>query len=222
MLCPNCNSNLMDGTKKCPFCGTEFNNDQNAQPQQNSFNNNNYNNNNYNNNNYNNNSYNSYNNNGSYNSFGSNNYYAPSNQPMVRTKSSPNSLGIIASAAIFIAMFLPFFSVTFIIKVSASLSDSKDWILFTVVAVLGAIFSVKKINMGVLITGIVSIVLTIGEAVLSSEHRLKSKLGEYSDELADYVKIGYDYGFYVMLAASVLLLVAGIKGLSDDRKLKGF
>lgn len=215
MYCPNCNSNLMDGTRKCPFCGTEFNNDPNNAPQQN------YNTpqQNYNSprpnyntpqQNYNNYNYNNYNN------------YAPTNPPRVNFRSKPNTLGIIASLAILIATFLPFFSITFIITVSGSLYDGKDWILFIPVAVLGLIFSAMKMNKAVLTVGVIAVVLTIGEAILASEQRLKSKMGEYWQEISDYVELHYDYGFYVMIVASVLLLVAGIYGVSQDSKLRSF
>lgn len=206
MYCPNCNSNLMDGTRKCPFCGTEFNNDPNSAPQQN------------------------YNasrpnyNMRQQNSFNYNNYnnYAPTNPPRVNFRSKPNTLGILASIAIIIAVFLPFFSITLIITVSGSLFDGKDWILFLPVGILGLIFSAMKMNKAVLTVGVIAVVLTIGEAILASEQRLKSKLGEYWDEISDYVELSYDYGFYVMIAASVLLLVAGIYGVSQDSKFRSF
>jgi len=218
MYCPNCNSNLMDGTKKCPFCGTEFNSNQNEQAQQSP----------YNNNNYNNNSYNNFGNNGNYNNFGNNNYYGPSNQPIVRTKSSPNTLGVVASIAMFIAIFLPFFTVSFGLTISASLIDGKDWIIFAPVAILGFIFSITKMNKGVLTVGIIAVILTVLEAINASELRVKSKMSslayleDYWDELSDYLKISYAYGFYIMLAGAVLLLFAGIKGISDDKKLRSF
>ena len=207
MYCPNCNSNLMDGTKKCPFCGTEFNNDPNSAPQQN-----------YNSPQQNYNSPQSNYNMPQQNTFGYNNYnnYAPTNPPRVNFRSKPNTLGIIASLAILAATFMPFFSITLIITVSGSLFDGKDWILFIPVGILGLIFSAMKMNKAVITMGALSVALTIGEAVLASEQRLKSKMGEYWEEVSDYVELHYDYGFYVMIVASVLLLVAGIYGLKQN------
>jgi hypothetical protein len=206
----------MDGTKKCPFCGTEFNSDPNNQPQQNTYNNN-----------YNNNYNSNYNNN--YGNYGNYSNYAPLPQPTFRTKSSPNVLGLIASVIIFVTIFLPFFTMTSGITESGvaydfSLSDGKDWILFVTVAVLGAIFSLMKTNKGVFTVGIISVILTIGEAILSSESRLMSKMndvkemGEYWKELVEYldISIGYSYGFYTMLAGAVMLLIAGIYGIKQN------
>ena len=215
MYCPNCNSNLMDGTKKCPFCGTEFNNDQNMgqqnfnAPQQNYYSQQQ--------------NYNSPQQN--YNNYGYNNNYAPLNPPMSRGRSKPNTLGIIASIAILISVFLPFFSLSLIsttTSASASLFDGKDWIIFIPVAILGFAFSVTKMNKSVLIMGAISLALTIGEAVLTSEQRLESKLSEYWEMLSEYVELEYSYGFYILLAASILLLVAGIYGVSQDKKFRSF
>ncbi|MCR5601302.1 MAG: hypothetical protein K6G33_11260 [Ruminococcus sp.] len=194
MYCSNCNSNLMDGTKKCPFCGTDLSSSQNSPQQQNPYNaprqsspyNNNY---------------------GGYNN------YAPPPQPMFRPSAKTNDLAIVASIIMFIAIFLPFFTITVGLSVSASLFDGKDWLLFATIAVLGCVFAFSKMNKGVLTVGIISVILTIGEALLSSEWRLKSKLGEYWDQISSYVDINYSYGFYIMLIASIMLLAAGIFGV---------
>ena len=79
-----------------------------------------------------------------------------------------------------------------------------------------------KMNKAVLTVGVIAVVLTIGEAVLASEQRLKSKMGEYWEEISDYIELHYDYGFYIMIVASVLLLVAGIYGVSQDSKYRSF
>ncbi len=211
MYCPNCNSNLMDGTKKCPFCGTEFNSDPNSAPQQN-----------YNTPQSNYNSPQSNYNMPRQNSFGYNNYM-PTNPPKVNFGSKPNSLGIIASIIMFVAIFLPFFSVSlFGFSANASLFDGDHWMIFAPVAVISFIFSAMKLNKLVLATGAVSVILTILEAIYVSEHRIKSKmdglgdLGEYWDELADSFSISYSYGFYMLLAGSVLLLAAGIYSLKKN------
>jgi hypothetical protein len=128
----------------------------------------------------------------------------------------------------FIAIFLPFFTVSFGLTISASLIDGKDWIIFAPVAILGFIFSITKMNKGVLTVGIIAVILTVLEAINASELRVKSKMSslayleDYWDELSDYLDISYAYGFYIMLAGAVLLLFAGIKGISDDKKLRSF
>lgn len=202
MYCSNCNSNIMNGASKCPFCGNDLTSAQSA-PQQNTYNPppqyTPYNNNNY----------------GGYSGY---NNYAPPPMPRTVSTGKTNTLGLIASIAVFIAIFLPFFKITVGISVSASLFDGKDWLLFTAIAVLGLIFSLIKKHTGVFVVGLISVILTIGEAILASEHRLKSKLGEYWEEISSYVKISYDYGFYILLVASVLLLVAGIHGISQNKK----
>ena len=119
-------------------------------------------------------------------------------------KSKMNIYGIIASALILLSVFLPFVSVDFFgTKMSVSLLDGSDGILFIIIAIVGAVVSVLGKNIIVIITGAVStLFFFIENANLSGDD-------DYYSELASSM-LQKGPGYFFLLIGSLGLLIAGI------------
>lgn len=116
----------------------------------------------------------------------------PNGQGMVN---KINIAAIISSALLAAAMFLPYISIESFITVSKSLIEG-DGVFFMIIAALGIIGALVKKNKIVIAAGILACVLCVAEIVILTQN-------EYSEL---YTK---GAGYYMMIIASVLLLISG-------------
>ena len=124
-----------------------------------------------------------------------------------------NIIGIVASIAVLLAVFLPFASIDiFGTKESVSLIDGSDGILFIIIAVAGAVFSVLNLNIVVIIAGAISTVFFFIENANLS--------GSDADELTQLAAsmIQKEFGYYLLIIGSIGLIVAGLVGFVLKKK----
>lgn len=138
--------------------------------------------------------------------------------PTVSTvaKHKVNILGLIASLILLISIFLPYASITYLrYRSVVSLIDGKDCVYFFILCAAGIGFSLPGIDVGTLITGIVSLLFSILEAVM---------VFYYRKDLFDLFDVSPkgEVGMYLTFVGSALLLVAGIVGMlmRDERTKK--
>lgn len=137
--------------------------------------------------------------------------------PTVSTvaKHKVNILGLIASLILLISIFLPYASITYLRDRSVvSLIDAKDCVYFFILCAAGIGFSLPGIDVGTLITGIVSLLFSTLEAVM---------LFNYRKDLFDLFDVSPkgEVGMYLTFVGSALLLVAGIVGMvMRDKRTK--
>ena len=115
-------------------------------------------------------------------------YYAPQ-----ATRKVINVFALIAAALLAVAMFLPYASLED--YMSVSLIDG-DGVFFLVVAGVAVVGALVKQNVIVIIAGVIACILTVIEVTAFAD----MPMGEY------YTK---GIGFYLMIIASVLLLISG-------------
>ena len=132
----------------------------------------------------------------------------------VKTESNKLLLlsSVIASVILIISVLLPFVSITFLgTKIDAALIQG-DGIFFIVIAIISLSLSFIKKYIGVIISGLLSISLSIFEAynITHKEMNNDSDLGFDLDYSAFIHK---EIGFYLMFLGSILILAVGIYGL---------
>lgn len=108
-------------------------------------------------------------------------------------------IALIGAAAMILACFLPYASVTFLdVTESVSLFDGKDGWLFTGVAVLVAVFTLLKKWGPQLAFSIIGAALMVFEIADTSD-----KLGDLGD-LGDLVSNGF--GYYLLIISAIAML----------------
>ena len=131
----------------------------------------------------------------------------------MRSKDNKNYMGILAGIAIAVSAFLPFVSVDMLgIKASVSLIDYKAGIIVLALAAIGIVFSVFGINIVVAIDGGLSTLLFLFE-----NYAIGREVD--SDLYTGIAKALLDkgIGYYMLLAGSVILLLAGIFGIRNKK-----
>jgi hypothetical protein len=119
-----------------------------------------------------------------------------------------NIYAIVCAAILAFSTLLPFASVSFLgMSVNKSLMDGGDGWFFLVVAVIVVVLSLKNINIGVIVMGVISIILMIVEM---------NSFGDIDSEYADLVSKGA--GYYLMILGSIGVLVSGIVKFVMDKK----
>lgn len=137
--------------------------------------------------------------------------------PTVSTvaKHKVNILGLIASLILLISISLPYASITYLrYRSVVSLIDGKDCVYFFILCAAGIGFSLPGIDVGTLITGVVSLLFSILEAVM---------VFYYRKDLFDLFDVSPkgEVGMYLTFVGSALLLVAGIVGMvMRDKRTK--
>lgn len=196
MHCTNCGSELMEGANVCGYCGTPVNQGaatqsqpqgQPAQQQE---------------------TYGQPQNNQPYNTFQQAQPYTFAQGGQQKITEKYNIYAIVCAAILAFSTLLPLASVSFLgTSVSRSLMDGGDGWFFLIVAVIAVVFSIKNINIGVIVMGVISIILMIVEM---------SSFGDLDAEYADLVSKGA--GYYLMILGSIGLLVSGIVKFVMDKK----
>lgn len=115
--------------------------------------------------------------------------------PAQRAAEKINIFAIASSCLLAVAMFLPYVSIESFISVSKSLIEG-DGVFFMIIAALGIIGALVRKNKIVILAGILACVLSVVEIAIFMNN-------EYSEF---YTK---GIGFYMMIIASVLLLISG-------------
>lgn len=115
-------------------------------------------------------------------------YYAPQ-----ATRKVVNVFALIAAAVLAVAMFLPYASLDGYMSVSLSEGDGVFFLVVAGVAIVGALV---KQNVIVIIAGVIACILTVIEVTAFAD----MPMGDY------YTK---GIGFYLMIIASVFLLISG-------------
>ncbi len=131
----------------------------------------------------------------------------------MKSKDNKNYLGILAGIAIAVSAFLPFVSVDMLgIKASVSLIDYKAGIIVLALAAIGIVFSVFGVNIVVAIDGGLSTLLFLFE-----NYAIGREVD--SDLYTGIAKARLDkgIGYYMLLAGSVILLLAGIFGIRNKK-----
>ncbi len=130
--------------------------------------------------------------------------------------SKRNYYGLFAGIAALLSVFLPFVSANFLgAKVSRSIIDSGDAIIYIALAAIAIVFALLGKNIIIIISGfLLLIMLAIENSALANDPN-----GGTWDELAKAL-IQREIGFYLLLIGSVGLIVSGIVGIVVKRKEK--
>ena len=114
----------------------------------------------------------------------------------------------VAAALLIVAVFLPYASASVLgTSFSASLIDGSDGIFFIAIAIVSIIFTLLNKGLIEMICGVAACVLSLFELV-----SWNAQVGELSDIISK------GSGFYLMLIASIAMLVIGILRLIQSRK----
>jgi hypothetical protein len=191
MHCTNCGNELAEGANVCGYCGTPVNGGaipqgQPAQQQE---------------------TYGQPQGSQPYNTFQQAQPYAFAQGGQQKIWEKMNLYAIICAAILAFSTLLPYVSVSifgFSQSVSLIQGDGKIFLVFVVIAI---ILSIKNINIGVIVTGVLCIILMIVEMV---------NLGGIDEELTDFVTKGA--GYYLMILSSIGVLVSGIVKYVMDKK----
>lgn len=192
MHCTNCGNELMEGANVCGYCGTPVNGGaipqgQPAQQQE---------------------AYGQPQGSQPYNTFQQAQPYAFTQGGQQKIWEKMNLYAIICAAILAFSTLLPYVTVSifgFSQSVSLIQGDGKIFLVFVVIAI---ILSIKNINIGVIVMGVLCIILMIVEMV---------SLGGIDSDYADFVTKGA--GYYLMILSSIGVLVSGIvKYLKDKKK----
>ena len=131
-------------------------------------------------------------------------------QKETKKRKKPNYIAMGGAAALALGAFLPFVSISFFgMKNSVSLIDGGDGILFIILAVIVAALSMFGKNIGVTVTGILSVALALFEA-----NHIKNNDSEYA------ALINREAGYYLLILGAIVILGAGIYGIISNRKKK--
>jgi hypothetical protein len=191
MHCTNCGNELAEGANVCGYCGMPVNGGaipqgQPAQQQE---------------------TYGQPQGSQPYNTFQQAQPYAFAQGGQQKIWEKMNLYAIICAAILAFSTLLPYVSVSifgFSQSVSLIQGDGKIFLVFVVIAI---ILSIKNINIGVIVTGVLCIILMIVEMV---------NLGGIDEELTDFVTKGA--GYYLMILSSIGVLVSGIVKYVMDKK----
>jgi hypothetical protein len=196
MHCTNCGNELAEGANVCGYCGTPVNGGailqgqpqgQPAQQQE---------------------TYGQPQGSQPYNTFQQAQPYAFAQGGQQKIWEKMNLYAIICAVILAFSTLLPYVTVSifgFSQSVSLIQGDGKIFLVFVVIAI---ILSIKNINIGVIVTGVLCIILMIVEMV---------NLGGIDSDYAEFVTKGA--GYYLMILSSIGVLVSGIvKYLKDKKK----
>lgn len=131
----------------------------------------------------------------------------------MRSKDNKNYLGILAGIAIAVSAFLPFVSVDMLgMKASVTLMDYTAGIIVLAIAAIGIVFSVFGINIIVAIDGGIAILLFLFENYSIGREIDNDLYTGIAKALLDK-----GIGYYLLLAGSIILLLAGIFGIRNKK-----
>ena len=203
MITCKCGAQFPDNTKFCSKCGSALNagpSNTNDNSTPNNYYNANYNNPqaNYQNANYNNPQGNYQN--ANYNNPQGNFQYGMTNTYAKIASKKPNIIGIVAGALLIISTLLPYATISFMGQSeSKSLISAGDGVFFLLIGIAAIVVSIFNLNIGVLITGIVSTLFALYEVIDFSKVMDNSYYSNF---------VHRGVGFYLMIIASLAIIAA--------------